>query len=50
MINSEPCALVGSVSRVYGVCRVSGFGFWGVTQLQGKFFLTASTRKNEEEW
>ncbi|GKU99388.1 hypothetical protein SLEP1_g12246 [Rubroshorea leprosula] len=32
MISSEPCALVGPVSRVYGVCHVSGFGFWGVTK------------------
>ncbi|GKV27733.1 hypothetical protein SLEP1_g36870 [Rubroshorea leprosula] len=30
-ISSEPCALVGPVSRVHGVCRVSGLGFWGVT-------------------
>ncbi|GKU89534.1 hypothetical protein SLEP1_g3660 [Rubroshorea leprosula] len=33
MISSEPCALVGPVSRVYGVCHVPGFGFWGVTGL-----------------
>ncbi|GKV40470.1 hypothetical protein SLEP1_g48115 [Rubroshorea leprosula] len=31
MISSEPCALVGPVSRVHGVCHVPGFGFWGVT-------------------
>ncbi|GKV15401.1 hypothetical protein SLEP1_g26194 [Rubroshorea leprosula] len=31
MISSEPCALVGPVSRVYGVCHVPGFGLWGVT-------------------
>ncbi|GKV14926.1 hypothetical protein SLEP1_g25727 [Rubroshorea leprosula] len=31
MISSKPCALVGLVSRVYGVCHVLGFGFWGVT-------------------
>ncbi|GKV53661.1 hypothetical protein SLEP1_g60178 [Rubroshorea leprosula] len=33
MISSEPCALVGLVSRVYGVCRALKFGFWGVTDL-----------------
>ncbi|GKV50062.1 hypothetical protein SLEP1_g56778 [Rubroshorea leprosula] len=27
MISSEPCALVGPVSRVYGVCRVSKSDF-----------------------
>ncbi|GKV41673.1 hypothetical protein SLEP1_g49173 [Rubroshorea leprosula] len=26
MISSEPCALVGPVSRVYGVCRASDLG------------------------
>ncbi|GKV52690.1 hypothetical protein SLEP1_g59261, partial [Rubroshorea leprosula] len=30
---SEPCALVGLVSRVHGVCHVPEFGFWGVTDL-----------------
>ncbi|GKV01871.1 hypothetical protein SLEP1_g14385 [Rubroshorea leprosula] len=31
MISSESCALVGLVSRLYGVCHVPRFGFWGVT-------------------
>ncbi|GKV50700.1 hypothetical protein SLEP1_g57398 [Rubroshorea leprosula] len=35
VISSEPCAFVGPVSRVHGVCRVPGFGFWGVTDLMG---------------
>ncbi|GKV13695.1 hypothetical protein SLEP1_g24681 [Rubroshorea leprosula] len=26
-ISSEPCALVGPVSRVHGVCRASNSGF-----------------------
>ncbi|GKV53061.1 hypothetical protein SLEP1_g59609 [Rubroshorea leprosula] len=30
-ISFEPCAFVGLVSRVHGVCHVSRFGFWGVT-------------------
>ncbi|GKU97260.1 hypothetical protein SLEP1_g10429 [Rubroshorea leprosula] len=33
MISSEPCAFVGLVSRVHGVCHVPRFGFWGVTQI-----------------
>ncbi|GKV02282.1 hypothetical protein SLEP1_g14739 [Rubroshorea leprosula] len=31
VISSEPCAFVGPISRVHGVCHVPGFGFWGVT-------------------
>ncbi|GKU89533.1 hypothetical protein SLEP1_g3659 [Rubroshorea leprosula] len=33
MISSEPCAFVGPVSRVHGVCHVPGFGFWGMTAM-----------------
>ncbi|GKV17060.1 hypothetical protein SLEP1_g27613 [Rubroshorea leprosula] len=31
MISLEPCAFVGPVLRVHGVCHVPGFGLWGVT-------------------
>ncbi|GKV36697.1 hypothetical protein SLEP1_g44797 [Rubroshorea leprosula] len=44
VISSEPCAFVGLVSRVHGVCHVPGFGFWGVTDLvlsEHKFKLRA---------
>ncbi|GKV48919.1 hypothetical protein SLEP1_g55701 [Rubroshorea leprosula] len=33
VISFEPCAFVGPVSRVHGVCHVPRFGFWGVTDL-----------------
>ncbi|GKV30790.1 hypothetical protein SLEP1_g39566 [Rubroshorea leprosula] len=36
MISSKPCAFVGPVSRVHDVCRIPGFGFWGMTELLWK--------------
>ncbi|GKV13422.1 hypothetical protein SLEP1_g24429 [Rubroshorea leprosula] len=39
IISFEPCAFVGPVPRVYGVCHVLGFGFWGVTDLVRSFVI-----------
>ncbi|GKV18420.1 hypothetical protein SLEP1_g28808 [Rubroshorea leprosula] len=32
MIKFRVLCICGILSRVHGVCHVSGFGFWGVTQ------------------